>query len=219
MTRTITVKGVGTATVKPDYVVLTLSVEAQNTDYNSAMQKAAYQIERLQAAIMGIGYEKSDLKTTSFDVRSAYENQKDRYGNYKSVFAGYACSYRLSLSFDFDNTRLSETLTTIATCEANPELRIAFTVKNPAEVSEALLRSATENAKKKAEILCSASGATLGELLTIDYNWGEIDVVSRTQYDVDECMPMMAMAEARMPDIEPDNINASDTATFIWAIS
>lgn len=219
MTRTITVKGVGTATVEPDYVVLTLSIEAKNNDYNTAMQKAAYQIERLQAAIIGIGYEKSDLKTASFDVRSSYENQKDRYGNYKSVFVGYVCSYRLSLSFDFDNTRLSKTLTTIASCESNPELRIAFTVKNPAEVSEELLRSATENAKEKAEILCSASGANLGELLTIDYNWGEIDVISRTRYDVDECMPMMAMGAASMPDIEPDDINASDTATFVWAIS
>ena len=110
-------------------------------------------------------------------------------------------------------------MTTIAACEANPELRIAFTVKNPAEVSEALLRSATENAKKKAETLYSVSGANLGELLTIDYNWGEIDVISRTRYDVDEFMPMMAMAEARMPDIEPGDINASDTATFVWAIS
>lgn len=172
MIRTITVKGVGTATVKPDYVVLTLSIEAKNTDYNAAMQKAAYKIERMQTAIMGIGYEKSDLKTTSFDVRADYENQEERNGNYKSVFAGYVCSYRLSLSFDFENVRLAETLTTISTCEANPELRIAFTVKNPAEISETLLRSAVENARKKAEILCSASGATLGELLTIDYNWG-----------------------------------------------
>lgn len=219
MTRTITVKGVGTATVKPDFVVLTLSVEAKNTDYNTAMQKAAYKIERMQAAIMGIGYEKSDLKTTNFDVRANYENQKDRNGNYKSVFVGYVCSYRLSLSFDFNNSRLSETLTTISTCEANPELRIAFTVKNPAEVSEALLRNATANAKKKAEILCSASGATLGELLTIDYNWGEINVISQTRYDVDECMPMMAMGASRMPEIEPDDINANDTATFVWAIS
>lgn len=219
MTRTITVKGVGTAAVKPDFVVLTLSVEAKNHDYNTAMQKAAYKIERMQAAIVGIGYEKSDLKTTGFDVRADYENQKDRSGNYKSVFVGYVCSYRLSLSLDFNNSRLSETLTTISACEANPELRIAFTVKNPAEISEALLRSAADNARKKAEILCSASGATLGELLTIDYNWGEINVISQTRYDVDECMPMMAMGAACMPEIEPDDISANDTATFVWAIS
>lgn len=219
MTRTITVKGVGTAKVKPDYVVLALSIETGNKDYNAAMQKAARKIERLQAAIVGIGYEKSDLKTTRFNVRSAYENQKEWLGNYKSVFVGYVCSYGLSLSFDFDNARLSETLTTISSCEANPELRIAFTVKNPAEVGEALLRSATENARKKAEVLCSASGANLGELLTIDYNWGEIDVISRTRYDVPECMPIMANSDMAMPDIEPDDIKASDTATFVWAIS
>lgn len=45
MAWTITVKGVGTATVKPDYVVLTLSVEAKNMDYNAAMQRAAYKVD------------------------------------------------------------------------------------------------------------------------------------------------------------------------------
>lgn len=219
MTRTITVKGVGTATVKPDFVILSLSVEARNEDYEKAMQEATHKIETLQAAIQTVGYDKTDLKTTNFNVRTDYESKKDRNGIYRSVFVGYVCSYRLTLSFDFENTRLSRTLTAIAAREANPEMRIAFTVKNPSEINEELLRSATENAKRKAEILCSASGETLGSLLTIDYNWGEINVVSQTRYDLDECMRMMAASEKCMPEIEPDDINASDTATFVWEIS
>ena len=49
-------------------------------------------------------------------------------------------------------------------------------MKNPARVSEELLINATENARAKAEILCKASGSTLGQLLNIDYNWGELNV-------------------------------------------
>ena len=45
-------------------------------------------------------------------------------------------------------------------------------------ISEELLINATENAKTKAEILCKASGNTLGQLLNIDYNWGELNVFS-----------------------------------------
>ena len=55
MTRTITVKGVGTATVKPDFVILSLSVEARNEDYEKAMQEAAHKIETLQTAIQTVG--------------------------------------------------------------------------------------------------------------------------------------------------------------------
>ena len=104
---------------------------------------------------------------------------KDRQGNYKREFVGYACSYRLKLAFDFDSKQLAKVISAIADCGAKPELSIAFTVRNPSAVSEKLLISATENARAKAEILCKASGSTLGQLLNIDYNWGELNVYSR----------------------------------------
>ena len=72
--------------------------------------------------------------------------------------------------------------------------------------------------REKAEILCEASNVALGDLLAIDYNWGELNVVSRTEYMLDEkclAMPMGAMADM---DIEPDDIDVSDTATFVWEI-
>lgn len=74
----------------------------------------------------------------------------------------------------------------IAHCLAQPELSIAFTVKDPTAVNEALLREATVNAKKKAELLCEASGVKLGQLLTIDYNWDELNIFSNTRYDMAE---------------------------------
>ena len=61
-------------------------------------------------------------------------------------------NHRLKVSFDFDAKVLSKALGTIAGCIAEPELSISFTVKEPSAVNEALLKSATINAKKKAEI-------------------------------------------------------------------
>lgn len=62
--------------------------------------------------------------------------------------------------------------------------------ENPARVSEELLINATENARAKAEILCKASGSTLVQLLNIDYNWGELNVYSRTSYEVEDCIQL-----------------------------
>ena len=183
------------------------------------MSEAAERIERLQGAAVRVGYRKEDLKTTSFDVQTRYENVKDRQGNYKREFAGYACSYRLKLAFDFDSKQLAKVISAIADCGAQPELSIAFTVKNPARVSEELLINATENAKAKAEILCKVSGSTLGQLLNIDYNWGELNVYSRTSYEVEDCIqPLMAMSKCSAPEIEPDDIDVSDTVAFTWEI-
>ena len=216
--RTITVKGVGNAKVKPDYVILSMSLSTENLDYEKAMREAAEKIEHLNDSLLSIGFEKESVKTTDFNVRMDYESQKDSNGNYYRVFNGFVVNHRLKVSFDFDTKLLSEALGAVASCIANPELSISFTVKEPSAVNEALLKSATENAKRKAEILCAASGTKLGDLVNIDYNWGELNIYSRTRYDMaDDCL-MDCDAKLCSLDIEPDDIDASDTVTFIWEI-
>ena len=218
--RTITVKGTGNVSARPDYIVLSLNIEAISETYDRAMTEASERIKKLQDAAVLVGYEKSDLKTTSFNVQTRYENVKDRQGNYKREFAGYACSYHLKLAFNFDSKQLAKVISAIANCGAQPEISIAFTVKNPERISEELLINATENAKTKAEILCKVSGNALGQLLNIDYSWGELNVFSRTTYDVEDCIqPLMAMSKCAAPEIEPDDIDVSDTVTFTWGIT
>ena len=219
MMRTITVKGVGNVSAKPYYISISMTVESVENDYDKAMDGAARRIENLKAAAVSVGYEKEALKTISFNVETRYENVRDRQGNYKREFAGYACVYRLKFAFDFDSKQLAKVISAIANSGANPELSIAFTVKNPAKVSEELLESAAQNARAKAEILCKATGAELGQLISIDYNWGELNIVSRTSYEMEDClMPLAAMDKCCAPEIEPDDINVSDTVAFTWEI-
>ncbi len=218
MSRTITVKGVGRVTTAPDYVVISMSLETQEPDYERTMELAAEKIEQLNSSLETIGFEKKSVKTTNFNIRTDYERVKDKNGNYKSVFNGYACSHRLKVEFDFDTKRLAQTLYAISKCLARPEISICFTVKNPSAVNKELLRSATVNAREKAQILCEASGVELGELLSIDYNWGELNIVSHTDYMLEEkCMALPVGGLADM-DIEPDDIDVNDTAAFVWAI-
>ena len=219
MKRTITVKGVGRACVKPDYITISMTVESVKKDYNEAMADAAGRIEKIQDAVVCAGYRKEDLKTISFDVDTRYESVHDGQGNFKREFSGYAVIYRLKLSFDMDSKQLAKVITAISESGARPELSIAFTVKNPAEVSETLLVSAAQNAKAKAEILCKASGNELGQLLSVDYSWVELDVISGTRYAMgDGIQPLMAKGGFSAPEIEPDDIDVSDAVTFTWEI-
>lgn len=217
MSKSITVKGVGSVSARPDYIVLSLSVTARAQDYDRSMEDAAARVDLLGAAAQRVGFEKDALKTLNFRVNTVYDSVRGDDGNYRSVFAGYDCSYRLKLAFDFDSARLSDVLTAVAGSGAQPELSISFTVKEPEKVGEALLASAAANARQKAEALCRASGAQLGELLTIDYQWNQLNVVSQTRYEVEDCvMPMMA--KCRAPELQPDDIDLHDAATFVWAI-
>lgn len=218
MSKTITVKGMGRVSAAPDYVVISMSLQAEDKDYEETMELAAKKIEYLNASLEEIGFEKKAVKTTDFNVHTNYESVKDRDGNYKSVFSGYVCSHRLKVEFDFDTKRLAQTLYAISKCLAQPELSISFTVKDPSAVNRELLRSATANAREKAEILCEASNVQLGSLLSIDYNWGELNIVSHTNFALEErCMSMKCSGLADM-DIEPDDIDVNDTATFVWEI-
>ncbi|HPW52975.1 MAG TPA: SIMPL domain-containing protein [Erysipelotrichaceae bacterium] len=216
MTRTITVKGIGKVTAKPDQVVISMTLEALDKDYEKAMNRASDNLAQLSNLLCYIGFEKEDLKTTNFNVDTDYESERDSKGNYRQIFRGYLVTHDLKLAFDFDVQMLAKALTTVSKCISNPRLSIAFTVKDETAIKEEMLRSAAANARRKAEILCAGSGVQLGELLTINYNWGEINVYSRTQYDntVQLCM----RKAPKSMDINPDDIEVSDTATFVWEI-
>lgn len=219
MSRTITVKGVGKVSAKPDYVVLSMTLEVLDKDYNKAMDTAAEHIRLLTGALEKAGFEKNSIKTTDFQVRTDYTHENDSNGRWKNIFNGYAVCHKLKLEFDFDMERLSKALCAASGCEARPQLSITFTVKDPTAIREELLRSASASAKQKAEILCDASGVKLGTLQSIDYNWSKFDLHSTTRLRMaDEqehnAVPMMAKAI----DITPDDIDISDTAVFVWEI-
>lgn len=217
MAKTITVKGVGKATVKPDLVEIRMTLSTKDKVYEKSMSMAAEQIDSLKTAFESAGFGEGSLKTTNFDIRTVYDSVRDRDRNYVSVFSGYECTHNLKLVFDFDTKRLSAALGAIAESRVNPKINIDFTVKNPAAVNELILQDASANARRKAEVLCAASGVKLGELVCIDYNWGEITYVSQAKYAMEDCIVAAAAAPCDI-DIDPDDIDAGDTATFVWEI-
>ncbi len=216
MARTITVKGIGRVSAKPDYVVLSLTLESKDNDYAKAMEIAADHLSNLNQVLCGIGFEEDAVKTTGFNVYADYDRVEDIHGNYKQVFCGYEVTHNLKLAFDFDTDMLAQTLSAVSRSISNPRISVEFTVKDATAINEEMLRSATVNAKRKAEILCEASGVTIGDLVSIDYNWGELDIYSHTRYNC--CDEICSMVEPMAININPDDIDVSDTATFVWEI-
>ena len=228
--RTITVKGIGAVSVKPDLIVLRLSMETAEYEYDAAMKAIEVADEIIitnegRVEQMGDPVEIYLHPKTPFvaqfigesAVIADYDRLNDGKGNYTSVFMGYKCRHELKIEFDFDTKRLAKALSEISKCIAKPEISIDFTVKDSSAVSGELLKAAVKNAREKAEILCAASGAKLGELLSIDYNWSELHLYSATDYDVEGKCMMLGAADDM--DIEPEEIKARDTATFAWEIA
>ena len=65
--------------------------------------------------------------------------------------------------------------------------------------------------------VAEAAGVMLGDIVKIDYSWGELEIVSRP---VERCMMSAAngTADSYKMDIEPDDIDVTDTVTVVWEI-
>lgn len=215
--RTITVRGVGSAKVKVDYIIVTLVLNSINEDYDEVMTIESQKLNTISNCLIKVGFDKKDIKTTDFKVETKYESIRDENDNYKRVFKGYQCYHKLKISFDYDVSLLNKVLSAVSKSDSKPKVNISFTVKEQNAVSEELLKSACQDAKRKAEILCEASGYKLGQLLKIDYNWNEVYFESKTEYDTPSFLRQRHFFEEDI-DIEPEDIDASDSAVFIWKI-
>ena len=78
MNRTITITGVGKASVKPDQIVITLALETNDYEYEKTMQFATAAIATLNEAVHSAGFGKKDLKTTHFAIDTYYESYRDK---------------------------------------------------------------------------------------------------------------------------------------------
>lgn len=221
MERTITVKGTGRIHQKPDQTVVGMTLKSKNKEYDKAMECEAEAYNHLCAALGSLGFAAEDIKTTAFDIDADYESYQNRKeGRYVNTFAGYICEHNLELRFDFDTEQLSKVLDVIGKNNTGePELSIRFTIKDKDATADALLEDAAQNALRKAKVLAEASGVALGQLVSVNYNWDEVDFYSNTRYLTgEECLRAPVCGSARSADFTPDDVSLSDSATFVWEI-
>ena len=219
--RTIRVTGKGRIKVRPDMTKITITLEGTYKEYSETLHKSSQDTDLLKDVLSVFGFERTDLKTLSFDVDAQYESYKDKNGNYKKRFIGYRFQHILKVEFDSDNERLGKILYALALCELKPEFRLSYTVKDPEAAKNELLGKAVTDAKEKAAVLTAAAGVTLKDIQSIDYTWGEIDF---EVYPMRK--PLMEGADKYLAlpmksydlDIEPDDIEAADTVTVVWEI-
>lgn len=219
MERTIRVTGKGTISVKPDMIRLLLTLEDMYDTYDKTLEQSTVQVELLKDCFEKLGFQRSDLKTLSFNVDTEYESYQDFQKAWKKRFLGYKFVHRLKIEFDADNKRLGQVLYALAHAPIKPEFRINYTIKDSEAAKNQLLGKTVADSKEKAKVLTEAAEVTLGEIITIDYSWGEITFLSEP---MDRCMSLAE--ECCMPngsydiDIEPDDIDVSDTVTVVWGI-
>lgn len=218
MGRSIRVTGKGVLKLKPDMIQLMIDLSGTDPDYEQIMTLSATQTNALKEGIAALGFDKSNVKTLSFGIDPRYENYQDEHNNWQRRFVDYRFQHRLKLEMDADNALLGKVLSAIAATKLQPELDIVHTVRDTESAKNRLLGNAVADATEKAKILTQAAGLTLGSIITIDYSWGELEITERCMnVPVAKCMAAADSAAPAM-DIDPDDIEVTDTVTMEWNI-
>ncbi len=222
--KTIRVTGKGQLKIHPDMTVITMELEGKYPTYEETLRRSSEDTESLKDILSEFGFERTDLKTLNFSVDTEFESYEERHlsrKEYKRRLIGYQFSHTLKVEFDSDNERMGKILYALANSALKPEFRISYTVKDREAAKNVLLGRAVTDAKAKAAVLASAAGIALGDIQSIDYSWGEVNLeftpMNRMLPSMD-IMDKMELGSSYTMDIEPDDIEVSDTVTVIWEI-
>lgn len=216
MERTIRVTGKGKLSVRPDTTRLILIMEGIQGTYDMALEQSANMTEELKNLFVGLDFQKDDLKTLSFHVSAEYESYQDRDKSWKKRFEGYKFFHRMKVEFPADNKRLGQILYALGHAATCPEIQIEYTVAEPEKCKNELLADAVADSVRKANVLTKAAGVTLGDIVNIDYSWAELEFISRPMM-LEECC-MKRCEDSYDIDINPDDIDVTDSVTVVWKL-
>ncbi len=217
-TKTITVTGSGSVSVKPDITRVNLSISAVKPTYIESYELAQDYNRQIKGFMRRLKLDDKLPKTTRFQIdkkkESVYVN-----GNYShEKFVGYKLSQEVHIDLGMDNLILGKVLKMVATEMVDTEISISYTVSDSKQAQYDLIEDAARDAKEKALRITRAVGCTLGDILTINYSWRNINLYRELPYEDAYLVRPCALTSEGPLDIEPEDLKASDDVTFVWEI-
>lgn len=171
------------------------------------------QLLTMQNVIKSAEFEKKQLRTQNYGIRTIYHDVKRKNREYETVFSGYECEQEFLLKFPMDIQRLNSVLKSIDICEVKPVFNIKFTLSNARAAHDEALCDAAINAHHEAELITEASGVQLGELLKIDMTSNSYSRLTMSEFS---STSSLSIGETGI--MQPDNITVEASAEFIWEI-
>lgn len=203
----ITVTGEGTAQVTPDMARITLGVVQEADNAADAMTAMSDAMEGILAQLTAAGVEPAHIQTGNLRLDQQYEDFNG--GLRKPV--GYAAYVDVQVQI-FDLEKLGAILDAAVRDGANQMNGLQFDVADRAPHLMAARKAAVAEARAKAEVYTEAAGVTLGPILVISENGGNMGP-----------MPMMAEASfdsgSRAVPISAGEMSISANVTIQWALN
>ncbi|MBQ2314542.1 MAG: SIMPL domain-containing protein [Treponema sp.] len=160
--RTITVTGSGTVKIPSNKANIKLSVITRNNDVVEATKENAEKMAAVKKAIREAGVPFADITTSNYAIM-----QEDSYQNGRTIVQGqYVVSNQVNVTMS-NVSNAGAVIDAAVRAGANQLSSLSYTAEeNDDSVKQARLL-AIKQAEEKANTLVTASGATLGKVLSI----------------------------------------------------
>lgn len=199
--RSVTVSGTATVRSAPDEAVVTLGVQTQATTAEEAMAQNAERMDQVIRALLDQGLREEDLATS-------YLSLYPRYADSGLTVVGFTAENQVTAVVR-DLGRVGRLIDRAVQAGANLTSGISFRLSGENEAADRALADAVADARGKAELLASAAGASLGQVVSISE--AGVPTPPPVYYEV------AAAAEARTPVLPPE-LETQVSVTVTWVL-
>lgn len=161
--RTVTVTASGTVAVVPDQARLSSGVTSEGATAREALTANTAAMAKVIGELKSSGIDAKDIQTSSFRVEPRYTRPEE--GKAPSI-DGYTVTNDVQVLVR-DLNKLGEILDRLVTAGANQSSGLNFEVSTAETALDEARKQAVANARRRAELYAAASGAQVGEVLTI----------------------------------------------------
>lgn len=213
----ISVTGRGSVHVEPDVTRMELSLISLHDSYNDAYNQARNDLKKLQDILKEVRLSGDLPKTVRLDIDKKTVAEYDKYKNYKGEkFIGFQLTHLVKIEMGMDCVMLNSIIKSISKHLRQAEIKIGYTVSNPESAQLKLLELAVKDARIKAEVMAAAAGCRLGDCLSVDYAFKELQIDGRTRTIHEPAEASCCTPE--LLDAVPEDLVLFDTVNVVWAL-
>lgn len=219
MERTVKIGSSVEGTFDPDQLTVTVTIE-ENLDTKEECSKAYNtNLTAVRDELAKAGVPDSDVSTRRFTLRPHterlyYKKGKNDYYYAKTVIEGYEYSGEVVVTTSQLDKAASIWLA-LSDCGSAVTFDMDFGIADETPSRNSLLEYAVQEAKKNAEILAKASGAELGSIASIEYDFSR----GGRGYDGDLYAPSFSGSPAQqVPEFIPEPVRISCRVDCIWTL-
>ncbi len=162
--RSLSVSGTSELTVAPDMATLSLGLETQNEDAQSALAENAEAVEAILAELKANGIAQEQMQTSELTLNPVYNY--DQQNGEPPVLVGYTAANLISVT-SMDLARLGSLIALANEAGANRIHGLSFGLKDKATVLNQARIAAVDDARARAALYAQAAGVELGNLLSL----------------------------------------------------